>query len=276
MKSFTVLLTLSLLTTTASMARFEQADIDAEVEAYKQMQAQARDLLRPITDDKHQHVEQIAAPFRTQVEPLHQRVTALRQEQAPFCHEHDDLRRSLCGLDREMRDLQEKEVAEALKPLEEELMRKREPIQAELQRLAAREQEIYDNYHKWREQMKGAWDHIDEQDIGFRLGAIETKRKELLASVDSDLPERISQTRQTITDQYQARTDAKKREISEAMERLSAVIREKDTVIESIDRAIQTIWHAEREAVVNTIDSGIAEQLLPDLERRMIAGMRIG
>ncbi len=275
MRLITILLTFCLFTT-ASMARFSDADIAAEVQAYDQLQRHARGLLQPIREDAKMRTEQVAAPFRAQLEPLQQRIDALRQERNPLSQEHDDLRRSLYGIEREMRPLEEREMEEALRPLEEELIRRRVPIQAELQRLAAREQEITNNYYKWKAQMGRAWDHIDEMDIGFRLGAVETARKSLFASVDGDFPERISQTRSGIMDQYRERKEAREREISAAMERLSLAIGERDAVIEGIDREIQAIWSAEREALEGAVGFGTAERLLPDLERMMIAGMPIG
>lgn len=269
MKIHNIVIVIGLLTT-STMARFEAGDIIAENDARIALERSARGRLAPLRDAKQAHISQVAAPFHDEWMQLERQAQEIRQQASPFHEEQQRLLRDSSELERGL----SARIDEALKPelalLYTELETRRAPIEAQLQQLNQRKEEVMNNYYKWKEKFGRAWDEIDEQDIGFRLSAIETEGKRLFASVDGDTHDRITATREAVTSRVTTECNEEQRRIKEALAVIADRLKEKDDAIAALQERQNEVRGHEAEATHSALSDFLTLNGVPAMERELI------
>lgn len=193
-----------------------------------------------------QRVE-IEAPFKTRMEEIQQRTMPLRE--AVLSAEND-----IFAFAREQRErlqaigTQESQALhEHAERFNREIASRLAPVQQQLNELSREEERLNKTYNDFRSKHPRAYDDIDADDWGFKLAAIDAKRKELIDSRCSnilkqkdDAREEIERHFETLRVEHKATTEIRKAGFISVLNRLQEQLKPLEQQILNILETMHT------------------------------------
>lgn len=262
-----LVLTISLFC--AVSARMSKEEITAEVEAYKGVARQAGEIISPMYAQVKEAQTTASAPLDEVIAPLELERSALQERVQDLYNHRSHLIEEHRVKIRYLSEEHKASLEAALTPLQTELVRLRDPIQVQAEKLRQARSKVESDHYKMKADPKwGKWvDGLDSLGVGIKMSDYDRQIVELFSSVDGDLPVRIDEIRRNMESKHDECLRDEAMHFNAELDLMQSKIQEIQNAITPFDEQILA-FKKEKSSILREVAQG-SSVLLQEIQQNI-------